>query len=73
VSAYHDCVPDVRGPDWDVFFVREARTAHALGLPDHVGIGDAAILLRALGLARRSVPGRVGFMPRWESLPRGCG
>jgi succinoglycan biosynthesis protein ExoV len=71
VSAYHDRVPDVRGPDWDVFFVRGPRTARALGLPDNVGIGDAAILVRALGLARRPVPGRVGFMPHWESLPRG--
>lgn len=71
VSGYHDHVPDVHGADWDVFFVRGPRTARSLGLPDRVGIGDAAILVRTLGLARHEVPGQIGFMPHWESLPRG--
>jgi succinoglycan biosynthesis protein ExoV len=71
VPAYSDHLPDVQGPDWEVFFVRGPRTARALGLPDSLGIGDAAILLRALHGQFRRKPGSKGFMPHWESLPRG--
>ncbi len=71
VTAYSDYVPDVHGPNWEVFFVRGPRTARALGLPDSLGIGDAAILLRALHDSLQRKPGYVGFMPHWESLPRG--
>ena len=71
VTAYSDYVPDVHGPNWEVFFVRGPRTARALGLPDSLGIGDAAILLRALHDQLQRKPGYVGFMPHWESLPRG--
>jgi len=71
VPAYSDHVPDVQGPDWEVFFVRGPRTARALGLPDSLGLGDAAILLRALHGQLRRQPGAIGFMPHWESLPRG--
>ncbi len=71
VAAYSDYVPDVHGPNWEVFFVRGPRTARALGLPDSLGIGDAAILLRALHDRLQRKPGYVGFMPHWESLPRG--
>ena len=41
--TYHP-TPNVHGSDWDVFFVRGPRTARALGLPEHLGIGDAAML-----------------------------
>jgi succinoglycan biosynthesis protein ExoV len=68
--TYHTA-PDVHGGDWDVFFVRGPRTARALGLPESFGIGDAAILLRALNVQFRREPRYVGFMPHWESLPRG--
>ena len=63
--------PNVHSADWDVFFVRGPRTARALGLPETVGIGDAAILLRALDVGFRREPRYVGYMPHWESLPRG--
>jgi succinoglycan biosynthesis protein ExoV len=68
--TYHP-TPDVHGSDWDVFFVRGPRTARALGLPEHLGIGDAAMLLRALNVQFRREPRYIGFMPHWESVPRG--
>jgi succinoglycan biosynthesis protein ExoV len=70
VPSYHQA-PNVRGEDWDVFFVRGPRTARALGLPESMGIGDAAILLRALDAPFRREPRHIGFMPHWESLARG--
>jgi len=69
-STYHQA-PNVHGGDWDVFFVRGPRTARALGLPESFGVGDAAILLRALDVQSRREPRYVGFMPHWESVPRG--
>jgi succinoglycan biosynthesis protein ExoV len=71
VPTYSDYVPDVHGPNWDVFFVRGPRSARALGLSDSLGIGDAAILLRALRGQFPRKPRHIGFMPHWESLPRG--
>lgn len=70
VATYHPA-PDVHGGDWDIFFVRGPRTARALGLSDSLAIGDAAILLRALNRPFRREPRYVGFMPHWESMPRG--
>jgi succinoglycan biosynthesis protein ExoV len=70
VPTYHP-TPDVHGSDWDIFFVRGPRTARALGLPESLGIGDAAMLLRALNVQFRREPRYVGFMPHWESLARG--
>ncbi len=67
---YHQ-TPNVHGGDWDIFFVRGPRTARLLGLPESLGIGDAAILLRALNVKFLRDPRYVGFMPHWESLPRG--
>ncbi len=64
-------LPNIQGGDWDVFFVRGPRTSRALGLPDSFGVGDAAILIRALNVQFRREPRYVGFMPHWESLPRG--
>jgi len=69
--SYHRHAPNVHGEDWDVFFVRGPRTARALGLPESMGIGDAAILLRALDVPFRREPRHIGFMPHWESLRRG--
>lgn len=70
VPTYHP-TPDVHSNDWDIFFVRGPRTARALGLPEHLGIGDAAILLRALSVRSQREPRCIGFMPHWESVPRG--
>lgn len=70
VPTYHP-TPDVHGSDWDVFFVRGPRTASALGIPAHLGIGDSAMLLRALDVQFRREPRYIGFMPHWESVPRG--
>jgi succinoglycan biosynthesis protein ExoV len=71
VPHYHHQVPNAHGGDWDIFFVRGPRTARALGIPESLGIGDAAILLRALNVQFRREPRYVGFMPHWQSLPRG--
>ncbi|MEW4569530.1 polysaccharide pyruvyl transferase family protein [Tautonia sp. JC769] len=70
VPSYQDA-PDVRGDDWDIFFVRGPRTARALNIPERLGIGDGAILIRAVDVPRPPAPERVGFMPHWESLSRG--
>lgn len=71
VTAYHGQAPNVHGDDWDIFFVRGPRTTQALGIPDRLGIGDSAILLRALSARFVREPRHIGFMPHWESLPRG--
>jgi succinoglycan biosynthesis protein ExoV len=71
VSSYSHQAPDVTGEDWDIFFVRGPRTTRALGLPESLGIGDAAILLRALDIPFRREPEHIGFMPHWESMDRG--
>ncbi len=71
VSEYHHEIPNVHGEDWDILFVRGPRTARALGLPETMGIGDPAILLRALNFPSRRDPRHIGFMPHWESLSRG--
>lgn len=70
-SSTYFTAPDVHGADWDVFFVRGPRTARALGLPESFGVGDAAILMRALTVQFQREPRHVGFMPHWESLQRG--
>jgi succinoglycan biosynthesis protein ExoV len=70
-QSYHSQVPDVHGADWDIFFVRGPRTARLLGIPESLGIGDAATLLRALDHKFRREPRYIGFMPHWESLPWG--
>jgi succinoglycan biosynthesis protein ExoV len=71
VPAYNSIPPNVHGGDWDIFFVRGPRTARALGLPEHLGIGDPAVLLRALNVQFQREPRYIGFMPHWESVPRG--
>jgi succinoglycan biosynthesis protein ExoV len=70
VPAYHP-IPNVHNEDWKIFFVRGPRTARMLSLPENLGIGDGATLLRALKMQFRREPHYVGFLPHWESLPRG--
>jgi succinoglycan biosynthesis protein ExoV len=70
-SSYHNQVPNVHGADWDIFFVRGPRTARALRLPENIGIGDPAILVRELSAPLRREARFVGFMPHWQSLDRG--
>ena len=53
---------------WDIYFVRGRLSARKLGLAEDKSLGDAAILIRSLGLQRQAVPGRVSFMPHWESV-----
>lgn len=70
VPAYHDA-PDLQNPEWDVYFVRGPRTARALNIPERLGIGDGAILIRAVDKLTRTSNTKVGFMPHWQSLSRG--
>ncbi len=51
--------------------MRGPRTARALGLPESIGIGDAATLLRTLNVPFVRDSRYVGFMPHWQSLSRG--
>lgn len=60
--------PPVLDATWDVYFVRGKLSATALGLAEDKAIGDAGILIRSLGITRQAVPGRVAFMPHWESV-----
>lgn len=71
VPEYHLHRPDVRGPDWRVYFVRGPRSARMLGLPPELGIGDSATLLRLLVKPQIYPAGVVSFMPHWESMVRG--
>ena len=70
VPSYNN-VPNVHTGDWDIFFVRGPRTARELGIPEELGIGDSALLIRAVDLIRPKEASDIGFMPHWESLPRG--
>lgn len=71
VQNYSPEAPNVHGGDWDIFFVRGPRTARRLGLPESIGIGDPAILLRALNVSFRRDAHYTGFIPHWQSLTRG--
>ena len=71
VPQYHSIVPNLKGPDWDVAFVRGPRTAHALGLDPKIALGDAAILMNSFRLHERRNPHLVGFIPHFESMERG--
>lgn len=57
---------------WRIHWVRGPRTAHRLGLPQSLGLGDPAMLLRHAGWGRASQGPNVGFMPHFESLARGA-
>ncbi len=52
---------------WQVHFVRGPRTAQILGLDPAAGIGDSAVLLRALGLQRAVAPRGPIFIPHVTS------
>lgn len=57
---------------WILHWVRGPRSAAMLGLPQHMGLGDPAVLLpTALQLAHRG-GGGIGFMPHFESADRGA-
>ncbi|MBN2690500.1 MAG: polysaccharide pyruvyl transferase family protein [Burkholderiaceae bacterium] len=56
---------------WTFYFVRGKLTARALGLNDDLGIGDAGIYIRSCGVPRQRIPGKVAFIPHWESIWRG--
>jgi succinoglycan biosynthesis protein ExoV len=62
---------------WIIHWVRGPRTAAMLGLPQHMGLGDPAILLpTALNLVSPNLltrgGGGIGFMPHFESAERGA-
>jgi succinoglycan biosynthesis protein ExoV len=71
VPEYHCHQPNVKMPDWRVYFVRGPRSAKMLGLPPELGIGDSAILLRTIVKQQPSSTGIVSFMPHWASMVRG--
>lgn len=56
---------------WDIRFVRGRMTAEALGLPDTLAIGDAAILIRTLGLQPTEKRHDASFIPHFESANQG--
>lgn len=57
---------------WDIRWVRGPRTAQTLGLPAGLGLGDPACLLPTTGLVPLTKPGRIGFMPHFESAAGGA-
>jgi len=71
VPTYSSHAPNIKGRDWDVFFVRGPRTARLLGIDETLGIGDAATLLRVIVPPVKTLGQRVSFIPHWESLERG--
>ena len=64
-------LPDLRHGDWRFDWVRGPRTASALGLDPALGLGDAAILLRALVPHDGPQGDAIAFMPHWESMDWG--
>lgn len=56
---------------WDIRFVRGRNTARTLGLADDLAVGDAAILIRTLGLKPTDKRHDVSFMPHFESANQG--
>jgi len=69
VPEYHH-LPNVKGPDWDIYFVRGPRTARLLGLPPELAVGDPAILVRTL-IDQPPRPQTVSFLPHWQSAATG--
>lgn len=57
---------------WVIHWVRGPGTAHLLGLPAELGLGDPAMLLPMAGFGHANGGRTVGFMPHFESLPLGA-
>ena len=57
---------------WVIHWVRGPRTARQLGLPESMGLGDPAMLLRHAGWGVNTGGSAVGFMPHFESAERGA-
>ncbi len=57
---------------WEIHAVRGPRTAAMLGLDPALGIGDSAVLLRALSLRRASVTRGPIFIPHFTSATYGA-
>ncbi len=71
VPEYHNR-PCVTHSNWDIYFVRGPRTAKMLNIPNNLGLGDSAILLRTIMKPwPRPSSQVVSFMPHWESMRRG--
>lgn len=60
--------PKLKGPLWDIRWVRGPLTASRLGLPHEKGLGDPAILWSGLKEAcGPKVAGPVGLVPHWRT------
>jgi hypothetical protein len=71
VPEYHNR-PCISHSNWDIYFVRGPRTAQMLNIPSNLGLGDSAILLRAVVKPWSSSATQVvSFMPHWQSMRRG--
>jgi succinoglycan biosynthesis protein ExoV len=57
---------------WLIHWVRGPHTAALYGLPPNLALGDPATLVPFVVLPRAAAPGRVGFMPHFESAAHGC-
>ena len=57
---------------WIVHWVRGRRTAHLLGLPPTLGLGDPGSLVPLAGLMPARENRDIGFMPHFESAIRGA-
>lgn len=64
--------PATLDPSWIVHWVRGPRTAHLLGLPPSLGLGDPGCLVPLAGMAPVRQPRDIGFMPHFESAARGA-
>jgi succinoglycan biosynthesis protein ExoV len=69
-GGYEACIP--LDETWIVHWVRGPRSAHHLGLPLHLGIGDPASLVPLAGLMPPRENRQIGFMPHFESAARGA-
>ncbi|MFB9217282.1 polysaccharide pyruvyl transferase family protein [Vibrio sinaloensis] len=67
----YTALPDVHDGSWSFSFVRGPRTAHALNLEADKVVTDSAILTHFLGLEQQSKKYKIGFMPHFQSIPRG--
>lgn len=71
VPEYCPILPDLGGANWDIVFVRDARTASLLSLDPALALGDPAILVRLAEPPNPLATHSVAFMPHWSSMYRG--